>query len=136
MSKLVEEKEKVDIAVPELKIVNIILRFPDSLSSESNRKEFILSKNDIRQSGYLSVLLDDCIDKDTVFEIPSTLYSGLRYIDLCKLIDLWIGREELLTVDLTENHLYDFKKILHVCDALIINEDLKFVKLLKDYLKD
>ena len=40
------------------KVNDIILSFPESISSEALEKEFILSINDARQSEFLATLLD------------------------------------------------------------------------------
>ena len=119
---------------------DIILLFPESISSESLVKEFILSLNDIRQSNFLSTLIDN-IDKDNSYigddnilindnitiKIPSNLYNGLRYIDLYLFIDLWKGKK-CLNQSIIDDKIHNLRAIKKVCDSLTLNEDLYFVK--------
>jgi hypothetical protein len=115
--------------------IDIILLFPESISSESLTKEFILSKNDIRQSGFLAVLIDNfennINENNTIngnqIKIPSDLYSGVRYIDLVLFIDLWKGKESL-NCHILDDKIHNLKAIKQLCDALTLNEDLYFVK--------
>lgn len=145
----VEEKE----TVPKKNIFNIkeytdiVLLFPESVSSDSLTKEFILSKNDIRQSKFLSALIDNydksddkSDDKNNNFimnedkiKIPSNLYSGVRYIDLVLFIDLWKGKDSLNN-HILDDKIHNLKAVKKLCDSLTLNEDLYFVqKLMKMY---
>lgn len=116
---------------------DIILLFPESISSESLQKEFILSKNDARQSSFLSVLIDNVSKeensymRDNFIKIPETLYLGVRYIDLCYFIDLWKGKEVLYDQTLVDNFKINFKSLLKLSDSLGLNENLTFVKQIK-----
>ncbi len=125
---------------------DIILLFPESVSSDSLTKEFILSKNDIRQSKFLSALIenydknndksnenDNFIMNEDMIKIPSNLYSGVRYIDLVLFIDLWKGKETLNELILNDK-IHNLKAVKKLCDSLTLNEDLYFVKkLMKMY---
>ena len=123
--------------------IDIILLFPESISSESLIKEFILSKNDIRQSNFLSILLDNTSedeegtnkdnnlfieDNKIKIKIPDNLYKGIRYIDLVYFIDLWKGKEIFNESCINNDKLHNFKSIKKLCDSLMLNEDLYFVK--------
>lgn len=120
---------------------DIILLFPESVSSDSLTKEFILSKNDIRQSKFLSALIenyDDDDDKNGNFimnedkiKIPSNLYSGVRYIDLVLFIDLWKGKDSLNN-HILDDKIHNLKAVKKLCDSLTLNEDLYFVKKLME----
>lgn len=135
----IKDKNKEDLN----KYNDVILYFPDSISTESLQKKFILSLNDARQSDFLKVLLDnissdndDIIDENKIIKIPSGLYKGLRYVDLCHFIDLWKGKELFFHHNVNENK-YNFKSILNVCDSLALNEELSFIKnLRKIYMKN
>lgn len=113
---------------------DIVLLFPESISSESLQKEFILSKNDARQSNFLSVLLDNVSKEDNSYmrnnfiKIPESLYLGVRYIDLCYFIDLWKGKEILNDHTLVDNFKINFKSLLKLSDSLGLDENLAFVK--------
>ena len=136
-----QKKEKSDLN----DYNDIILLFPESISSESLTKEFILSLNDIRQSNFLSALIDN-IDKveehddddnlvisGNKIKIPSNLYKGVRYIDLVLFIDLWKGKDSLNN-HILEDKIHNLKSIKKLCDSLGLNEDLYFVnKLMKLY---
>ena len=136
-----QKKEKSDLN----DYNDIILLFPESISSESLTKEFILSLNDIRQSNFLSALIDN-IDKveeyddddnliisDNKIKIPSSLYKGVRYIDLVLFIDLWKGKDSLNN-HILEDKIHNLKSIKKLSDSLGLNEDLYFVnKLMKLY---
>lgn len=127
--------------------MDIILLFPESISSDSLTKEFILSKNDIRQSSFLSALIDNFENKDGEYDdddslimneneikIPSNLYKGVRYIDLVLFIDLWKGKSTINDKIIEEDNIHNFKSIKQLCDSLTLNEDLYFVKkLIKMY---
>ena len=74
-------------------INDIILRFPESVSSEAFEKEFKFSINDARQSDFIATLLDDCSNKEKgIYTIPDTLYKGLDI--LIYIILLIYGREK------------------------------------------
>jgi len=124
--------------------MDIILLFPESVSSDSLTKEFILSKNDIRQSKFLSELLDNFdnsndqynqndnfIMTENKIKIPSTLYKGVRYIDLVLFIDLWKGKNSLNDTIINDK-IHNLKSIKILCDSLILNEDLYFVNKLME----
>lgn len=116
------------------KVNDIILSFPESVSSEALEKEFILSINDARQSNFIATLIDHCNDdKKDVYIIPDTLYKNIRYIDLHLFINLWKGKEYITDFELEDKYSrYNFKSILKLCDSLSINEELSFVKVLQD----
>lgn len=113
---------------------DIVLLFPESISSESLQKEFILSKNDARQSNFLSVLIDNVSKEDNssmhnnLIKIPESLYLGVRYIDLCYFIDLWKGKEILYDQTIINNFKINFKSLLKLSDSLGLDENLAFVK--------
>lgn len=122
--------------------MDMILLFPESISSDSLRKEFILSKNDIRQSNFLSALIDNFEENEddgndnklineNKIEIPSNLYKGVRYIDLVLFIDLWKGRISLDN-QIIDDKIHNLKSIKKLCDSLTLNEDLYFVKKLME----
>ena len=115
-------------------INDIILRFPESVSSEALEKEFILSINDARQSEFIATLLDDCNHKEKgIYTIPDSLYKGIRYIDLHLFINLLKGKEYIIDIELEMSYSrYNFKSILKLCDSLCINEELSFVKILRN----
>ena len=133
-----QKKEKSDLN----DYKDIILLFPESISSESLTKEFILSLNDIRQSNFLSTLIDNIEEYDdndnlvisgNKIKIPSNLYKGVRYIDLVLFIDLWKGKDSLNN-HILEDKIHNLKSIKNLSDSLGLNEDLYFVnKLMKLY---
>lgn len=115
------------------KVNDIILSFPESISSEALEKEFILSINDARQSEFLATLLDECNDKKDVYIIPGSLYKGIRYIDLHFFINLLKGKQFITETELENKYSrFNFKSILKLCDSLSVNEELSFVKILQD----
>ena len=153
MEKTITETEKSVFNINNY--TDIKLYFPDSISSESLIKEFILSKNDIRQSGFLGVLLENMDDNDNdnnvdidededededdnddenimitknQIRIPSSLYKGIRYIDLVYFIDLWKGKESLTEYSIIDNKNHNLKSIKKLCDSLLLNTELYFVK--------
>ena len=143
MEKTISETEKSVFNINNY--ADIKLYFPDSISSESLIKEFILSKNDIRQSGFLGVLLENMDDNDNNVDIdedddenimitknqiriPSSLYKGIRYIDLVYFIDLWKGKESLTEYSIIDNKNHNLKSIKKLCDSLLLNTELYFVK--------
>ena len=148
MEKTITETEKSVFNINNY--TDIKLYFPDSISSESLIKKFILSKNDIRQSGFLGVLLENMDDNDNddnddnvdidedddenimitknQIRIPSSLYKGIRYIDLVYFIDLWKGKESLTEYSIIHNKNHNLKSIKKLCDSLTLNKELYFVK--------
>ena len=138
MSETITETKKSVFNI--LDYTDIKLYFPDSISSESLIKEFVLSKNDVRQSNFLGVILDnmgidDEYDKDgniiiskNQIKIPSSLYRGIRYIDLVYFFDLWKGKEVLTENSINNDKIHNLKAIKKLCDALGLNTELYFVK--------
>lgn len=138
MSETITETKKSVFNI--LDYTDIKLYFPDSISSESLIKEFVLSKNDVRQSNFLGVILDnmgidDEYDKDgniiiskNQIKIPSSLYRGIRYIDLVYFFDLWKGKEVLTESSINNDKIHNLKAIKKLCDALGLNTELYFVK--------
>lgn len=139
MSETITEIEKKSV-FNILDYTDIKLYFPDSISSESLIKEFILSKNDVRQSDFLEVILDNMSNNDEYdnnrniiisknqIKIPSNLYRGIRYIDLVYFFDLWKGKEILTESSIGNDKIHNLKAIKRLCDSLMLNTELYFVK--------
>lgn len=118
---------------------NIIINvsFPCSFIDKNNYS-IKLSYNDAIQSGFIQGMLstyknfagnntDDSGNMEIV--IPRDLYIGLRGIDLKKLIQLWIGEEEVYNHD---KNKYNYITIYRVAQALLLNDKLGFMKELSE----
>ena len=99
-----------------------------------------MSKNDVRQSDFLEVILDNMSNNDEYdsdrniiisknqIKIPSNLYRGIRYIDLVYFFDLWKGKEILTESSISNDKIHNLKAIKRLCDSLMLNTELYFVK--------
>jgi hypothetical protein len=94
-----------------------------------------LSYNDAIQSKFIKGIITYAFNtKETKYEeksatleivIPQEIYVGLRNEDLKKLKKLWLGTEDVLDYDTC---YYNYKTIYRIADALLLNEELPFMK--------
>ena len=153
----IEEESKIK----EIKnIEQVILEFPKSTPiSKSNFvnpcnpnkeylfvKEFTFSINDVMKSQFIQNLIEDCSGKNTKnsndsdeciqrFEIPHSLYKGVRYIDIMAFYKLWIGHTTFSHIKIHDD-FYCLKDILKVTDSLMLSTDLKWVTKLQELFKE
>lgn len=104
------------------------LSFPYSgITKDKTLKK--ISYNDAIQSkfvqGFLSSTNKVTDDNLIEIEIPKELYIGLRNKDLEKLMELWLGKTEIYEHD---EVVYCYKTIYRVMDALLLNNELPFMK--------
>ena len=129
---IIERQHEIHLEKKNLKQSRtIVLRFPYSVSLESETKEFKMSYNDAMASEFVCTLLDidevmEENDHDTehMIEIPKELYRGVRNKDLCHFIDLWLGESVYIS---HHNNRYNFEAITRLCGSLGISRELPFV---------
>ena len=120
--------------------------------------DFIMSYNDAMKSEMVKSLLEKELvekeqesicnsddennnDKDSMnvhkytrVTIPDALYEGIRFCDVEKLMNLWVGtdiyydKEEY--IDENDGKIFIYKDIARLSQALLLSEDLPFVRLL------
>lgn len=120
--------------------------------------DFIMSYNDAMKSELVKSLLEKELvekeqesicnsddennnDKDSMnvhkytrVTIPDALYEGIRFCDVEKLMNLWVGtdiyydKEEY--IDENDSKIFIYKDVARLSQALLLSEDLPFVPLL------
>lgn len=74
------------------------------------------------------------VHKYTRVTIPDALYEGIRFCDVEKLMNLWVGTDIYFDneqyLDENDNKIFIYKDVARLSQALLLSEDLPFVRLL------
>ena len=74
------------------------------------------------------------VHKYTRITIPDALYEGIRFCDVEKLMNLWVGTDIYYDkeqyIDDNESKIFIYKDVARLSQALLLSEDLPFVPLL------
>ena len=116
--------------------IDFIMSYNDAIKSEliksllEKEQESICNSDDENNNDKHSMN----VHKYTRITIPDALYEGIRFCDVEKLMNLWVGTDMYYDneqyLDDNENKIFIYKDVARLSQALLLSEDLPFVRLL------